>query len=75
MSKAILTFNEAYCKGCELCVAACPKKVLSLNTSRVNAKGYNPVNCTDINNCIACAICAIICPDNVIKIEKEEVSK
>jgi len=75
MSKAILTFNEAYCKGCELCLPACPKKVLALDTSRVNAKGYNPVYCTDINGCTACAICAVICPDNVIKVEKEEVAK
>jgi len=67
---AVLTFNEAACKGCRLCVEACPKKILDLDTSRVNAKGYNPVLCSDMNTCTACAICARVCPDSVIKVEK-----
>ena len=67
---AALTFTEAWCKGCDLCVAACPKKILVLDTARVNAKGYNPVQCTDMEACTACAICARVCPDSVIKVEK-----
>ncbi|MCL2203690.1 MAG: 4Fe-4S binding protein [Defluviitaleaceae bacterium] len=68
---AVLTFNEATCKGCRLCIDACPKDILTLDTSRVNAKGYNPVLCNDITACTACAICARVCPDAVIKVEKE----
>ena len=68
-----LIFNEATCKGCDLCVDACPKKILTLDTSRVNAKGYNPVKCTDITACTACAICARVCPDSVITVQKGEV--
>lgn len=68
---AILTFNEATCKGCSLCIDACPKDILSLDTTRVNAKGYNPVKCDDIVPCTACAICARVCPDSVIKVERE----
>ncbi|MCL2187377.1 MAG: 4Fe-4S dicluster domain-containing protein [Defluviitaleaceae bacterium] len=71
---AVLTFNDVTCKGCDLCVDACPKKILTLDTSRVNAKGYNPVLCTDINACTACAICARVCPDSVIKVEKGEAA-
>ena len=29
------------CKGCGLCVAACPLQVLALTTKNVNQKGYN----------------------------------
>ncbi|MCR5340231.1 MAG: 4Fe-4S binding protein, partial [Saccharofermentans sp.] len=42
MAKGKVTFNENLCKGCGLCVAACPKKILELDKTRLNAKGYHP---------------------------------
>ena len=69
---ALLTFNEDFCKGCDLCAHVCPKKILVLDKSRVNGKGYNPMTCIDIEKCIACAMCAIMCPDSVITVEKED---
>ena len=57
------------CKGCGLCVSACPKKILAL-TGEINAKGYRPAVVTDAHACIACAFCAIMCPDAVITVEK-----
>jgi len=72
MKKAILTFDQNACKGCKICLAACPQKILNLDTSRVNAKGYNPAFCADLPKCTACAICAKVCPDSVIKVEVEE---
>ena len=68
---AQLTFTAALCKGCKLCITACPMKILDLDLSQVNAKGYNPVICTQLEKCTACGICAKICPDSVIKVEKE----
>ena len=70
--KAKLTFTDEACKGCFLCVDVCPKKILVLNETRVNQKGYNPVECTDEAACAACAMCAVICPDSVIKLEVAE---
>ena len=64
----ILEFNEDLCKGCNLCVDVCPKDILRLDTARVNAKGYNPIICTDEKICVACGICAMICPDSAIKV-------
>ena len=63
-------FNEAACKGCRLCIDVCPKKILALDTAKVNPKGYNPVTCTDMSPCTACAICAKVCPDSVISVER-----
>jgi len=67
---AKVTFREDRCKGCGLCVKACPKKILVLDQSRINGKGYHPAAITDQNACIACASCAIMCPDVVITVEK-----
>ena len=72
MSKGKLTFEYAKCKGCGLCIYACPVKILELSEESVNVKGYNPVKCIDMEKCIACGSCAIMCPDSVIKLESEE---
>ena len=66
-----LTFNTERCKSCGLCTDVCPKKILALDLSKLNAKGFHPVYCTDMSKCIACAMCATMCPDCVIKVEKE----
>ena len=35
-----VTFNTDMCKGCGLCVGACPKKCLDIASDKLNAKGY-----------------------------------
>ncbi len=65
-----VTFNEDLCKGCGLCVLACPKKIISLDHDALNKKGYHPARITDNEKCIACAMCATMCPDVVITVEK-----
>lgn len=67
---AKVTFSSDLCKGCGLCVNACPKKIVALNMDKFNAKGYHPAYCTDESLCIGCAFCATMCPDCVIKVEK-----
>ena len=64
-----LTINEDRCKGCGLCVRACPKKLLQISKTKLNAKGYHPAEMTDISAVTACASCARTCPDVVIHIE------
>ena len=39
---AVVTVNEDVCKGCALCVDACPKHIMELDTSHLNKKGYHP---------------------------------
>ena len=67
---ANVTFNEDLCKGCGLCVDACPKKILRLSPERINVKGHHPAEMTDQEKCIACAFCATMCPVCVITVEK-----
>jgi 2-oxoglutarate ferredoxin oxidoreductase subunit delta len=65
-----LTFCEDRCKGCELCVSACPRNLLSL-AAYINRSGYHPAIVTDAAQCNGCALCARMCPDVVIEVEKE----
>ena len=67
---AKITINENVCKGCELCVAACPKGLLALCKDKMNAKGYHPAGIEEMDKCIGCAFCATMCPDCAITVEK-----
>lgn len=67
---AMVTINEERCKGCALCVRACPKGIVQLAKTKLNSKGYHPAEVTDMSACTACASCARTCPDVVIEIEK-----
>ena len=68
MARVII--NEETCKGCGLCVDACPRGVLAINTERINQKGYNPVHAAKPEDCTGCTSCAIMCPDTSIEVER-----
>ena len=65
---AKITIDAERCKGCELCISVCPKKVLGL-AERINSQGYHFVE-TKSEGCIGCAFCARIWPDVVIEVYK-----
>ena len=58
------------CKGCGLCVQACPKKNLALG-NKFNASGYAYAKSVG-QDCTGCAFCAELCPDIAIRVYKEE---
>ncbi|MCQ2455827.1 MAG: 4Fe-4S binding protein [Clostridia bacterium] len=68
---AKLTFKSDNCKGCGLCIDACPKGLLKLATDVINKKGHHPAILTDEKACIGCAFCATMCPDCIIKVERD----
>jgi 2-oxoglutarate ferredoxin oxidoreductase subunit delta len=63
-----LAIETDRCKGCELCVTACPKACLALDPGTVNRLGYHPVRLTDAAACTSCAFCARVCPDAVFTV-------
>jgi 2-oxoglutarate ferredoxin oxidoreductase subunit delta len=67
---AKVTFQTDRCKGCGLCVSACPKGILAISANEINNKGYSPAVMTDQDKCIGCAFCATMCPDCIITVEK-----
>ncbi len=59
------TLRERYCKGCNICVAFCPKHVLSLRAGKVFEERPEL--------CIGCRMCELRCPDFAIEVyEKAE---
>ena len=67
---AKLLIQTENCKGCGLCIDACPKKILSLDSMAINQKGHTPARMTDESRCTGCGACAIMCPDCVITISR-----
>ena len=59
---ASFEINTKWCKGCGVCVALCPKKVLTLKGLKVFVE--NP------NACIRCKICEYHCPDFAIFVKE-----
>ncbi len=66
---AQITVDEFYCKGCGLCIEACPKKLVRF-AEHLNDQGYHPAECTDQEKCNACTLCYVTCPDGAITIQK-----
>jgi len=56
-----LDLNSEECKGCGLCVDACPPRVLRL-TDRLNRYGYHSAAYHG-KGCTGCGICFLVCPE------------
>ena len=63
--KGAIVVDTERCKGCNLCVVACPLNVIAL-TKEVNVKGYNYAHQILEDTCNGCASCATVCPDGCI---------
>ena len=60
-SRGQLRIDEEECKGCGLCIEACPPKVISLS-ERLNHFGYRTALYLG-RGCTACGICFMACPE------------
>jgi 2-oxoglutarate ferredoxin oxidoreductase subunit delta len=75
MAKGWVYIDEDRCKGCGLCVTACPQDVLALSTEHFNAKGYRPAQAVNPDQCTGCSICALVCPDVVFTVYRQARKK
>ena len=63
--KLKVSINPAWCKGCGICIAFCPKQALG-RTADDKAVWEHP------EQCIRCGLCEQRCPDLAIELVEEE---
>lgn len=55
--------REKWCKGCNICVAFCPKQVLALHNGKIAVERPE--------DCIGCRMCELRCPDFAIEVKEK----
>lgn len=73
--KGHVVVNVERCKGCDLCVVACPTDTLSLHLREVNSRGYHYVYMKNPDACTGCANCGYVCPDGVLTVYRKKVEQ
>lgn len=63
--KKIVVHSER-CKACQLCIQACPKKIITFS-GKLNRNGYEYIQ-VDEDECIVCGNCYTVCPDIVFEL-------
>ncbi len=59
-----IKINRKWCKGCGICAAFCPNKVLEIHEEKAEVVKREA--------CVGCMLCEIRCPDMAIQVIKEE---
>lgn len=60
-ARGLVAVNVEECKGCKLCIDACPVDVLHSAIS-FNTHGYNPAE-YEGEGCTGCGVCYYACPE------------
>jgi len=63
-------FDAAVCKGCGLCIEACPEHIIEF-ADTFNRRGVRPARLMHdtLEKCSACGNCAVACPDSAVEVE------
>ena len=69
MIRGTINIDTEICKGCELCIIACPQKSIGLSNN-INSHGYKYVELI-LDNCTGCINCALVCPDSGITVYRQ----
>lgn len=72
----MIRVNAEACKGCSICVASCPVKLLEMS-GELNSRGFHfPVVAENRgDSCTQCRNCMIHCPDFAIMVSQDENSR
>ena len=71
LTRGTVTIDILTCKGCELCIAACPPEVLVMSDpADVNELGFRYPRL--VAGCTGCLACLQVCPDFCFEVFKFE---
>ncbi len=56
-----IVIYPGFCKGCEICVHFCPRKVLEIKDFKAHV--------ARIEECSECGLCEVRCPDFAIEVQ------
>jgi 2-oxoglutarate ferredoxin oxidoreductase subunit delta len=63
LTRGTVTIDIERCKGCELCIPACPVDVLAMSTARNERGERYPLLSPGCTGCTGCGACYYVCPD------------
>jgi 2-oxoglutarate ferredoxin oxidoreductase subunit delta len=70
LTRGTVVIDTEACKGCDLCIDACPPQVLVMTTHELNSRGYRYPQL--LPGCTGCKACSQICPDFVFQVHRFE---
>jgi len=68
--KGYIKIDPERCKGCQVCIAFCPKELIA-SSSKLNTAGYIPAVFDSNGECTACTACALVCPEVAIEVYRD----
>jgi 2-oxoglutarate ferredoxin oxidoreductase subunit delta len=71
LTRGTVVIDSEACKGCDLCIDACPPRVLVMTTHDLNSRGYRYPTLIP-GGCTGCKACSQICPDFVFQVRRFE---
>ncbi|MBI5463945.1 MAG: ferredoxin family protein [Ignavibacteriales bacterium] len=72
MIRGTIIVAQDTCKGCELCIVACPQDCIEMS-ERLNVRGYRYAQLKN-DTCTGCVNCALVCPDVAITVYRQPKS-
>ena len=69
ITRGTVTIAAERCKGCELCIPACPPRVLRMSEVR-NGLGFSYPEL--VKGCTGCGACLLVCPDFCFEVYQYE---